>query len=549
MIIGWRDTALAFAAVPELGARLLSAEPAIIFARDGSCVLWANPAAGRKLGTRTFAALAERAVGATLQRSVGGLARAMTEQGTLARLRLTDDLAALPVLCGCRLVRAGEERGLLAVAMERVGASPDFTELAAFFTGGAMAAAVIDAGGEVVAEGVRGIAESITRATPTAAFSEGGRELRLCLVDRKVEAAPQPRVVFTTMSAAVDGPGLSMLAAAFREEAARLGAGQQEEPPAAKPPEPVASAPEPPREEPPKTEAAPPPEALPQHEAPMEEEPAPRPVMAGRVPQILSRAPVRFLWQTDAADRFLFLSPGLIQIVGRNADIVGERWQEAAARLRLDPTGRIAEALRRRDTWSGLTAWWPIEGSNVRVPVELTALPVFGGDQSFQGYRGFGILRPAEALMPATFEARFGPPAPLGEPRPPYEELFAANVVPIRADLERMADSAHLSTQERSAFEEIAAALRERIVSGLKAPGCGGDAARDADETPAESPAASAPPPSKIEERRPEPPPPAEPPASAPPSPETRPASPPRPAPRAGEREKAARPRRAHGAE
>jgi PAS domain S-box-containing protein len=536
LIIGWRDTALAFAAVPELGARLLSAEPAIVFARDGSCVLWANPAAGRKLGTRTFAALAERAVGATLQRSVGGLARAMTEQGTLARLRLTDDLAALPVLCGCRLVRAGEERGLLAVAMERVGASPDFTELAAFFTGGAMAAAVIDAGGEVVAEGVRGIAESITRATPTAAFSEGGRELRLCLVDRKVEAAPQPRVVFTTMSAAVDGPGLSMLAAAFREEAARLGAGQQEEPPAAKPPEPVASAPEPPREEPPKAEAAPPPEALPQREAPMEEEPAPRPVMAGRVPQILSRAPVRFLWQTDAADRFLFLSPGLIQAVGRNADIVGERWQEAAARLRLDPTGRIAEALRRRDTWSGLTAWWPIEGSNVRVPVELTALPVFGGDQSFQGYRGFGILRPAEALMPATFEARFGPPAPLGEPQPPYEESFAANVVPIRADLERMADSAHLSMQERSAFEEIAAALRERITSGLRAPAVEATPPETQNETPAESSAASAPPPSEIEDRRPEPPPPSEPPALAPAIPETRPSVASRPAPRTVER-------------
>ena len=136
--------------------------------------------------------------------------------------------------------------------------------------------------------------------------------------------------------------------------------------------------------------------------------------MAGRVAQELSRKPVRFLWQTDAADRFLFVSPGLIQVVGRNADVVGERWQEVAARLQLDPGGRIARALRQRDTWSGLSVWWPIEGSNVRVPVELTALPVFGGDQSFQGYRGFGILRPAEALMPATFEARFGAERPAG---------------------------------------------------------------------------------------------------------------------------------------
>ena len=187
------------------------------------------------------------------------------------------------------------------------------------------------------------------------------------------------------------------------------------------------------------------------------------------MPQNLSRTPVRFLWQTDAADRFLFLSPGLAQVVGRNAEIVGERWQEASARLRLDPSGRIARALRQRDTWSGLTAWWPIEGSNVRVPVELTALPVFGGDQSFQGYRGFGILRPAEALMPATFEARFGPAGRSASRSRLTRNSLAANVVPIRADLERMADSARLTAQERNAFEEIAAALRDRIVDGFAA--------------------------------------------------------------------------------
>ncbi len=152
--------------------------------------------------------------------------------------------------------------------------------------------------------------------------------------------------------------------------------------------------------------------------------------------------PVRFLWQTDAADRFLFLSPGLAQVVGRNAEIVGERWQEASARLRLDPGGRIARALRQRDTWSGLTAWWPIEGSNVRVPVELTALPVFGGDQSFQGFRGFGILQARRGADAGDLRGALRSAAPLGEPQPPYEELLAANVVPIRADLERMADSA-----------------------------------------------------------------------------------------------------------
>ena len=124
----------------------------------------------------------------------------------------------------------------------------------------------------------------------------------------------------------------------------------------------------------------------------------------------------------------------------------------------------------------------------MRVPAELTALPVFGGDHSFQGYRGFGVLRPAEALMPAAFEARFGTaeqpiPKP-AEQLPPYEEAVAttpANVVPIRADLERIADHIRLTPQERSAFEEIAAALRQRVVNEPRAARGRGDRRRQAE--------------------------------------------------------------------
>jgi len=512
LITGWRDTALAFSAVPGLGARLLSDEPAVIFARDGSRVLWANPAAGRKLAARTFAVLAGRVLGDALQRAITGLGRSLTEHGTLARLRLNDDLTALPVLCGCRLVRAGEERGLLAVVLERAGATPDAAELAAFFTGGGVAAAIMDTAGEVVAEGAPGVAESIGRATPEAAFSDGGRDLRLCLFEREPRFLPAGRDRIVVLSATHDGPELSMLAAALRQEAARAAVPEPEEPSAPEPAEAAKEEHERPREEPPPLKPVP----VPLRSAPAEqgvrapeEKPAPREVTVGRVPEPLSRTPVRFLWQTDAADRFLFLSPGLSQVVGRNADVVGERWEEASARLRLDPSGRIAEALRRRDTWSGLTAWWPVEGSNVRVPVELTALPVFGGDQSFQGYRGFGILRPAEALMPAAFEARFGPSGPLGEPQPPYEESSAANVVPIRADLERMADSVHLTAQERNAFEEIASQLRERIVDGLiQAPEQRAEKTATAPKTSAESKpeAPSQPPPQEPEPQAAEPP-------------------------------------------
>jgi PAS domain S-box-containing protein len=230
-----------------------------------------------------------------------------------------------------------------------------------------------------------------------------------------------------------------------------------------------------------------------------------RSVMAGRVPRELGRKPIRFLWQTDAADRLLFVSPGLAQVVGRNAEVIGERFQDLAARLRLDPTNRIAHALVQRDTWSGQTAWWPIEGSNVRVPTELTGLPVFGSDHSFQGYRGFGVLKPAEALMPATFEARFGPASPAAsaaEQVPPYEEAVAtvpANVVPIRADLERLADQhARLSPEERNAFEEIANALRQRVeANGTTDPGRRIEAAEIAEAGRHERAAADAEPPTE----------------------------------------------------
>ncbi len=477
-MICWRS-AWAFGAAPELGALLASPEPAVVFARDGSRVFWANPAGARRLGAVRFADVAGREIGATLRRSLADLSRAVPEAGTLARLRLTDDLTALPSLCRCRPVRAGEERGLLVIALDGAGEKPTPEALVAFFTTPEAGAVLFDADGAVIAEGAPGLAAAMSEASPFLEFSEAGAARRLVLIERVVAGMPGPRAA--APQPALDGPALSMIAAARHMEASTATPVEREEP--AVPP-PLAAEPEPqarPHVEP-RAESAPPPELAPQGAAakpaarkdrPPERQAPPgkakhRSVSAGRVTRGLSRSPVRFLWQTDAGDRLLFISPGLVQVVGRNAEIVGERWQEASSRMRLDPSGQIARALSERDTWSGLTAWWPIEGSNVRVPVELTALPVFGPDQSFQGYRGFGILRPAEALMPATFETRFGPPQPLGEPQPPYEESLTPNVVPIRADLERMAESAHLTTQERNAFEEIAAALRDRIVNGLE---------------------------------------------------------------------------------
>jgi PAS domain S-box-containing protein len=484
----WRDTALGLSAIPETGPLLLSAAPAWIWSRDGSRVLWANPAGGRTLGAASFGALWDRRwpEAHPLRRAIASLSRALPEQGMLARLRLTKNSLALPTACRCRLLRLpGDERGVLVESLEARGAATSPGALASFFAGPNTDVAILNAPGEAVVETSPGTAAAIAPATRQFEFADGDKRLRLYLVEhvdasagpvREAPATPKLNAAGQVMrpialAAEVSPASTSQVAASVRNEA--LAAEETR----------LAIAAARPLQGSAETDTARPisrePRALPPkrvangetQKAEKPEQQSARSVMAGRVAQELSRKPVRFLWQTDAADRFLFVSPGLAQVVGRNAEVMGERWQEVSARLRLDPSSRIARALRQRDTWSGLTAWWPIEGSNVRVPVELTALPVFGADQSFQGYRGFGILRPAEALMPATFETRFGPVDALAEQVPPYEESVStvpANVVPIRADIERIADHA-LTQQERNAFEEIAAALRERVIGDRSA--------------------------------------------------------------------------------
>lgn len=144
-----------------------------------------------------------------------------------------------------------------------------------------------------------------------------------------------------------------------------------------------------------------------------------------------SMRPVRFVWKIDAEGLFSELSDEFAEVVGAHAaGVIGLPFADVAKRFGFDADGAISELLRRRDTWSGKTIHWPVEGTSLVVPVDLAALPTYSRNREFDGFRGFGIVRTADALedadarglnIAATAEEAIDPQAhepPADEPVP-----------------------------------------------------------------------------------------------------------------------------------
>lgn len=211
-----------------------------------------------------------------------------------------------------------------------------------------------------------------------------------------------------------------------------------------------------------------------------------------------SAAPLRFVWRTDAEGKFSALSPEFADIVGKPAaDVIGRRFRDVASAFGLDASGEIAGLLERRDTWSGRSVLWPVVGTDLKIPVDLAALPVYGRSRAFEGFRGFGVARTGDAIVdpeaigmalvpngerPATPET-VEPPAE--EPKaheskaeephaadpfkgevpaltivPKQERRFADKVIRL-AEHRQPANDKGLSTLERSAFREIGERLKK----------------------------------------------------------------------------------------
>ena len=110
------------------------------------------------------------------------------------------------------------------------------------------------------------------------------------------------------------------------------------------------------------------------------------------------KRPVRFVWKIDDQGVFSEISKEFAETVGPNAaDIEGRKFTDVAQVFNIDPDHTVTDLLRKRDTWSGKTVYWPVQGTDLRVPVDLATLPTYSRDREFDGFRGFGIVRSSDA--------------------------------------------------------------------------------------------------------------------------------------------------------
>jgi PAS domain S-box-containing protein len=174
----------------------------------------------------------------------------------------------------------------------------------------------------------------------------------------------------------------------------------------------------------------------------------------------LHHFPLRFVWQTDAGTHFSLANQEFADLLGpKTAAMLDRSWLEIAQTLNLDPQAQIANAITAQETFSGIVLFWPLDDIDERLAVEMSGLPVFDRDRKFKGFRGFGICRDLDRLQEIQ-RRRMGQPSPT--PTPSATEP-ASKVLSFRPTPEGRAEDPKLNPPERSAFQELARELSERL--------------------------------------------------------------------------------------
>ncbi len=399
-------------ALPAIGALLLAPRPAWLWRADGGVVLWANAAGARFLGFATVEdLLGKDFAGEPALLHAGEIAANLTDTPQMARPAFARATGIEEMWCLCNLMALDDgTEALLIVATDDDAAVDPLAvragRLVQSIAGNGMITALARPDGRILAASA-GFGELADGARIIAALADdilaGGRRL----MKRSETFGDEQRITGAAAAATPDGAVLLFIFGPAIEAAA----------PVPSPPTPTLTV-------------------------------VTTPVQTG------AGRPQRFTFSIDKDQQFAALSPELRSAVGEaNADILGHSWADIAERFDLDPAGAIAGALARRDTWSGVTVHWPTAEGDERAAIDLTAIPSFSRDGTFEGFRGFGVVR-------AEPRPEQDAPAPSAEPRPEAKEEPPSNVVHLHSADRAEARSTDLSGDEQDAFRRIADALR-----------------------------------------------------------------------------------------
>ncbi len=188
---------------------------------------------------------------------------------------------------------------------------------------------------------------------------------------------------------------------------------------------------------------------------------------------------VRFLWQSDENAICTALTPPLEDVVGRaNADLVQRNLLDLAPAV--DPSGRLADALNARSTWSGLDVAWPIADAPAGVAVSLGAIPAFDSQGEFSGFKGYGVIHLDRIV---ERDAALFPAQPTTT-----QPLSVDNVVAFR-------HGKALSAADQLAFDTLGAELRDQAglneAQAVPAPAASKLPSQEPTETPEQAPASA----------------------------------------------------------
>ena len=467
----------------RLAGHATGAVPAWLWQSDGRCILWANATAADLFGAASPAALAalrfdsaDTATG-TVAREIAQLAEALPANGSprLAALTVPVGDSARRVRCLCsRLALEDTTPAILAVATETGVPAPPQDERVRWLLAG------VDA--PVAAFAPTG---DLIHATPAAGERMGGLTTLASLgagllgAEALAKGHAEGRTPLGTLHLdRIGRDGGMALLTTFPALPAQPAAAM----PVEAADQPIAPATE-----------APPTAAAAEQPADASEATADHPAPAAPVPPTDRLHSLRFVWQLDPDGRFTVASDAFAALIGpSSASALGKKWIDVARELDLDPEEQISRAVDSRETWSGITVSWPVDGADERLVVEMSGLPMFDRERAFLGYRGFGVCRNAERF---TARAAGEAAPPDTDTTPGESHAHPEDIAPLRAPPVAEADAPALSPVEHTAFRELARQLSARLKGDQPDAGAA-DAASDepagvpeADDAPA--PAAS----------------------------------------------------------